>query len=154
MFFIYINDLSDGLRCKPKLFADDTSLFFTLHNINKATSDLNNDLIKITQWDFQLKMSFNPEISEQALEFIFSRKRTISHPSLTFDDTPVLDKLYFEELLNKVIPKVNKTIGVIRKLQNVLPRPALLRICKSLSDPIYINVLLYTWNYNMKKNNM
>ena len=148
MFYIYINDLFNSLRCKPKLFADDTSLFFTLHNINKATSDLNNDLIKITQWAFQLKMSFNPEISEQAVEFIFSRKRTISHPSLTFDDIPVaqicsqkhfgmvLDKLYFEELLNKVMPKVSKTIGVIRKLQNVLPRPVLLRICKSLLDPI------------------
>ena len=27
LFLIYINDLSDGLQCNPKLFADDTSLF-------------------------------------------------------------------------------------------------------------------------------
>ena len=26
-FLIYVNDLSDGLQCNPKLFADDTSLF-------------------------------------------------------------------------------------------------------------------------------
>ena len=44
LFLIYINDLSDGLRCNSKLFADDTSLFATVHNINKATNDLNNDL--------------------------------------------------------------------------------------------------------------
>ena len=46
LFLIYINDLSDGLQCNPKLSADDTSLFASVHNINKATNDLNNDLTK------------------------------------------------------------------------------------------------------------
>ena len=49
LFLIYINDLSDGLQCNPKLFADDTSLFATVHNIKKATNDLNNDLTKTTK---------------------------------------------------------------------------------------------------------
>ena len=53
LFLIYINDLSDGLHCNPKLFADDTSLFTTVQNIKKATNELNNDLTKITKWDFQ-----------------------------------------------------------------------------------------------------
>ena len=35
LFLIYINDLSDGLQCNPKLFADDTSLFATVYNIKK-----------------------------------------------------------------------------------------------------------------------
>ena len=43
---IYINNLYDGLQCNPKPFADDTSLFATVHNIKKATNDLNNDLPK------------------------------------------------------------------------------------------------------------
>ena len=50
LFLIYIHDLSDGHQCNPKLFADDTSLFATVHNINKATNDLNNDLTKVTKW--------------------------------------------------------------------------------------------------------
>ena len=49
LFLFYINDLSDGLHCSPKLFADDTSLFARVHNMNKATNDLNNDLTKITK---------------------------------------------------------------------------------------------------------
>ena len=49
LFLVYINDLSDGLQCNPKLFADDTSLFAAVHNIKKATNDLNNDLTKITK---------------------------------------------------------------------------------------------------------
>ena len=50
LFLIYINDLFDGLQCNPKLFADDTLLFATVHNIKKATNDLNNHLTKISTW--------------------------------------------------------------------------------------------------------
>ena len=46
-------------------------------------NDLNNDLTKITKWAFQWKMSFNPDISKQAHEVIFFRKRSVSsHPPL------------------------------------------------------------------------
>ena len=90
LFLIYINNLSDGLQCKPKQFADNTSLFATVHNIKKAANDLNNDLTKITKWAFQWKMSCNPDISKQAHEVIFSHKRSVSsHPPLTFNNIPV-----------------------------------------------------------------
>ena len=85
-FFYYVNDLFDGFQCNPNLFANDTSLFATVHNINKATSDLINDLTKITKWDFQWKMSLNPGIFKQAQEVIFSCKRSVaSRPPLTFN---------------------------------------------------------------------
>ena len=94
-------------------------------------------------------MSFNPDISKQAYKVTFCRKRSVaSRPPLTFNNIPVaqtnsqkhlgmqLDKkLNFEEHLNKVESKVNKTIGIIRKLQNVLPRSALLTIYKSFIRP-------------------
>ena len=35
LFLIYINDLPDGVQCNPNLFADDTLLFPTVHNIKK-----------------------------------------------------------------------------------------------------------------------
>ena len=44
-------------------------------------------------------------------------------------------KLNFEEHLNKVESKVIKTIGILRKLQNVLPRSALLTIYMSFIRP-------------------
>ena len=76
--------MADCLQCNPKLFADDTSLFATVHNINKATNDLNNDLTKTTKSAFQWKMSFNPDISKQALEVISSLKWSVtSHLPVT-----------------------------------------------------------------------
>ena len=85
-FLVYINDLSDGLTSNPKLFADDTSLFFVIHNINSTANDLNSDFMKISNWAFQSNMRFNPEPNKQAQEVVFSRKiNDIDHPSLYFN---------------------------------------------------------------------
>ena len=95
-------------------------------------------------------MSFNPDISKQAHEVVFSRKRSsVSHPTLTFNNISVsqtssqkhlgmhLDKkLNFEEHLSKVETKVKKSVGIIRKLQNILPRSALLTVYKSFIRPL------------------
>ena len=43
---IYINDLLDGLSSNAKLFADDTSLFSVVHDINASAIELNSDLKK------------------------------------------------------------------------------------------------------------
>ena len=81
LFLIYINDLPDGLSSNAKLFADDTSLFSVVHDINTSAIELNNDLKKINDWVFQWKMTFNLDRSEQAQEIIFSRKlKTTTHP--------------------------------------------------------------------------
>ena len=44
LFLIYINDLPDSLSSNAKLFADDTSLFSVVHDINASTIELNSDL--------------------------------------------------------------------------------------------------------------
>ena len=74
LFLIYINDLSDNLVSNPKLFADNTSLFCVVKNVDASNIDLNNDLKKISKWAFQWKMNFNPDPTKQAQELIFSRK--------------------------------------------------------------------------------
>ena len=48
LFLIYINDLSDNLSSNVKLFADDTSLFSVIHDINISAGELNEDLKKIS----------------------------------------------------------------------------------------------------------
>ena len=49
LFLIYINDLPRGLHADIKLFADDTSLFSVVDEINEYASKLNNDLIRIQE---------------------------------------------------------------------------------------------------------
>ena len=129
---VYINDLSNGLTSNPKFFADDTSLFSVVQNINSTANDLNSDLIKISDWDFQWKMRFNSDPKKQAQEVIFSRKISkIDHPPLYSNEILVkssstqkhlgmlLDtKLDFSLHVLNVQNKVNKTIALLRKLQD------------------------------------
>ena len=143
---MYINDLPDGLASTAKLFADDT--FFVVHNANTTANELNNDLVKISRWAYQWKMSFNPNPNKQAQEVIFSIKtKKEYHPPLAFNDDNVsgtnspkrlgvvLDnRLSFEDHLKMVLNKVNKTIGVLHNL-HILPRSALLTIDKSFIRP-------------------
>ena len=64
-------------------------------------------------------------------------------------------KLNFEEHLKKVKSKVNKTIGIIRKLHNVLPRSALLTIWHFNKLPLpcriffndFFSLKLRAWNF-------
>ena len=47
-FFVYINDLTDGLKCSVKLFADDTSISIVVHDPNTAAENMNHDLLLIS----------------------------------------------------------------------------------------------------------
>ena len=94
-------------------------------------------------------MSFDLYPSKQAKEIIFSRKtKKISHASLRFNNSIVsqtpyqkhlrifLDaRLTFEEHLKVITTKVNKTIGLLHKLQKTLPRPVLMTMYKAFVRP-------------------
>lgn len=43
------------------IFADDTSLYSKVNDVDTSNIDINNDLVKISRWVYQQKMSFNPE---------------------------------------------------------------------------------------------
>ena len=60
LFLIYINDLSDNLSSNPKLFADDTSLFSVVHDINQSGINLNDDLEEINNCGFPMENDFQP----------------------------------------------------------------------------------------------
>ena len=87
---INIHDLSENIESTAKLFVDDTSLFSVVHNNKTSAEVLNRDLQKISEWAHKWKMSFNPDVSKQAQEVIFSRKQAKSmHPDLVFNNIPV-----------------------------------------------------------------
>ena len=90
LFLIYINDLTNNLKCSVKLFADDTSLFTTVEDPNIAASDMNHDLEHIALWAHDWRMSFNPDPRKQAIELIFSKKKSkTNHPMILFNASPV-----------------------------------------------------------------
>ena len=108
-------------------------------------------------------MSFNPDPSKQAQEIIFSRKVNKDyHTPLAFNNNNVpetdsqkhlgiiLDnRLSFANHLKMILNKVNKTVGLLRKLHNILPRPALLTTYKSFIRPhLDYGDIIYDQAYN------
>ena len=95
-------------------------------------------------------MLFNPDPTKQAVEVIFSRKRTLNHiPDVIFNNNPVVrcestkhlgllldNKLVFDQHIREKILKANKSINLITRLRKYLPRKSLLNIYKSFVRPI------------------
>ena len=79
LFLIYINDLSNNLSSKTKLFADDTSLFSVVNDVNLSEFHLNSDL----------KKYLNGLINGKYLSILIFLSR--------------LKKLYFQEKLSAVL---------------------------------------------------
>ena len=94
-------------------------------------------------------MSFNPDPTKKVQEVIFSRKTAKKIcPKIFFNNISVsktdsqnhlglhLDsKLSFHIHIKTILTKVNRTIGLLRKFQQVLPRPSLITIYKAFIRP-------------------
>ena len=116
-------------------------MFSVIHDIQIPANNLNKEFRK-NKWATQWKMNFDPDTTKQAQEVIFSRKlKKKFHPPLLFNNISVtrtssqkhfgiiLDSQFkFDDHLKIVSGKINKTIGPLHKLQNFLPRAALIKI--------------------------
>ena len=94
-------------------------------------------------------MSFNPDVTKQAQEVIFSRKiKKTDHPVVYFNKASVAkascqkhlgmhldERLNFNTHVKEKIAKANKGIGIIHKLAYLLPRESLITIYKSFVRP-------------------
>ena len=74
-FLAYINDLVDNISSEAKLFADDTSLFTVVYDVDVAADKLNRDIEIISNLAHHWKMQFNPNKNKQAIQVIFSQKK-------------------------------------------------------------------------------
>ena len=80
---MHINDLVDNISSEAKLFADDTSLFTVVYDVDIAANKLSRDLEIISIWAYQWKMHFNLDKNKQAIQVIFFQERdTPVHPPL------------------------------------------------------------------------
>ena len=147
LFLVFINDITEVVSSDIRIFADDTFIF------REATPDstnlLNDDLAKITQWAWQWKMLFNPDISKQAVEVIFSNK---SNPTtfdpLTFHEIPVkqvsgtthlgmsLDcALKFKDHIYEKLAKARQGLGLMKLTKKWLSHRVLEVIYKAFVRP-------------------
>ena len=133
LFLIYINDLTDNIKSRIKLFADDSSLFLKVRDVEEAQTLLTSDLDTISVWAYQWKMQFNPDITKQAIEVIFSTKyKRDNHPPLFFGGIPVKrddstkhlgfhleEKLSFKKHISEAIIKAKRGVSLLKFLSKL-----------------------------------
>ena len=88
LFLVFINDLVEVVESDIRIFADDTFIFRIIDQFSAEI--INRDLVKISIWAWQWKLSFNPDPGKPAVGIVFSNKKnpTIREP-LFFNDNPV-----------------------------------------------------------------
>ena len=130
-----------------RLFADDSSIYTRVKDVQQSHDKLEKDLDMISKWAYQWKMVFNPDLSKQATEIIFSCKNNKPvHPNLTFNNIPVavepftkhlgvyLDsKLNFSKHIKEKICQASKGITLLKFLSKYVDRNVL-----DLSYKLYI----------------
>ena len=145
-FLVYINDLVDNVHCDVRMFADDTSLFSVVNEVNRTAEDLNRDLETVRLWAWQWKMQFNADKTE---EIIFScKRRKPFHPPLSLGSNEIntksehkhlgltLDsKLNFESHIREASLKARRGIGMIKYLSKYVSRNVLDQIYKLYVRP-------------------
>ena len=86
LFLIYVNVIADSLLSLTRLFADDSSLFYSASSLDNIQGLINHDLILLSQWAKQCLVTFNPSKTEAIL---FTLRNFDHMPVLTFDNTHI-----------------------------------------------------------------
>ena len=130
-----------------RLFADYSSLFTRVEGIEQTQEKLVKDLKAVTAWAHQWKMVFNPDITKQAIEVIFSvKKKKPEHPELVLNGVPVarqehtkhlgvyLDSgLNFFKHIREAVLKALKGVSLLKYLSKYVDRNVL-----DLSYKLYV----------------
>ena len=138
---VYVNDIADSLLSLTRLFADDSSLFYSTSSILDLQGIIDHDLQILSAGAKQWLVNFNPLKTEGIL---FTLKQIFKLPQILFDGIPinfVTDHKHLGFTLNNkgkwskhienIVASASKILCIMRKLKYSLSRQALNQIYMS-----------------------
>ena len=149
LFLIYINDITEGLNCGIKLFADDTSLFVIIDDQDyiEASNALTADLTHIYDWSKKWAVKFNPNKTESLL---FTRKNISDIPIYFGEKDNIVNDVNshchlgldlqsngkWNDYIEKIYKKACERLNILRMLKYQVSRKVLINIYMSFIRPI------------------
>ena len=146
LFLLYINDIADNLSSLTRLFADDSSISSSSHNLSVIENELNSDLTKLSKWAKDWLVTFNPNKTDIML---FTNRFVDIFPNVLFDNKQLQFVDTHKHLgvtlssdgkwgahIENLITKCTKMLGILRKLKFILSRTCLNRMYLSFVRPI------------------
>ena len=137
LFLIYINDLSQTVKCIFFLYADDTCLVCQHNDVNKTDKQLNKDFESIYDWfvDNKLIIHFGDDETKSILFAIKFKIKNVQKLNIKCGDIQfkqhskvkylvhMLDKTMFgETMVLFVINKINKKLKLLYRKNRFLTR--------------------------------
>ena len=156
LFILYINDLSHvALSCFIMLFADDSNLFYTGHDLDKLTKSINDELESVLFWLEVNKLSLNVSKTHY---ITFSTRNswvndiTIRIRTITIDRVKhtkflgilIDEKLNWKAHINYISKKLSKSSGILLKARKLLPNQCLKTLYYTFAYP-YLTYCIHVW---------
>ena len=130
LFLLYINDLNKAVvHSKFHHFADDTNLLYASHSLKNLNKTVNFDLSNLVQWLRGNKISLNVNKTEvvvfrsptkqiyKNLNFRLSGQKTDPKRCTKYLGVIIDEHLSFNEYMNTLKQKLNRTNGILAKLR-------------------------------------
>ena len=124
LFLAYINDLPNSVKCKSRMFADDTIIYLTVESNNDCNS-LQNDLNNLETWERSWQMEFNPDkcevlrVSRKRNPIIFPYKlhnmELISASSAKYLGITITKDLNWSKHIENITSKATSSLRFIQR---------------------------------------
>ena len=165
LFLIYVNDMPNiSSNFTPYLFADDTTLCFRGENIASLVELCNVELRMFSEWCIGNRLTLNLDktfciaVTNRNISYDF--QVCINDHSLRVETSGrflgvIFDsKLKFKEHTQVISKKISRSIGIMYRLRNFLPRTTMTSLYYSLVFP-YLNYCIQVWGktyqYHLRK---
>ena len=173
LFIIYMNDIHVATsNFKAILYADDTNLLSPMcsfsssnslnpTNLTEVTNSINDELSHVHEWLLINKLSVNVSKTKFMIFHHHQRRIDTLIPDLKLDSQPIEYVLEFNFLgltldehlswkphVQKVANKTSRTIGILRRLKNIVPISVLRTLYNTLILP-HFHYCILSWGFRM-----
>ena len=151
LFVVYINNLPDAvINSEVTLYADDTVLYYFSKEPRLLEDKLNEDLLRVANWLRENKLTLNLDKTKSMIIGSNRKLGNVSSLSLSIFDTDINTVSSFKYLgvmlstnftwtdhIEYISSKINKNLGLLRRIKHLLPHQARLLFYNSLVLPIF-----------------
>ena len=146
LFLVYINDITEGISSNIRLFADDTSLYITVDDHERASELINLDLERLRTWATKWLVTFN---ATKTKSMVISNKRNLVIPDIQLNNSILENVTQHTHLgvtlnynltwnchIDNIFQKASKRLDILSRLTHKLDRRTLDQMYKSFIRPV------------------
>jgi len=165
IFLLYINDMSNAIDCDLLLYADDSCLVFTGHDLKYIENNLNRNFGSLCDWFVENKLSIHFGEDKTKSIIFGSNKRLKNLDELDIRHGEIKIKQYSkvpylgcildqnmsgESMATRVLGKINGRLKFLFRKQTFLSFPLRRMLCNALIQP-HFDYACSAWYPNLNK---